>query len=123
MLLPGSQHDVVPQAAQPPDEMVGDAAAGPPVQERLAEVPKADPPRQHVERGGQDLMGDRDGGPHRATAGLQAVVLVLVVAAFGPGGAHRGRDEGGLEADVALARTGTPAFAGALTAAGAHAGP
>ena len=57
------------------------------IQERLSEFLEGNGFGEHVEHGHQDLVRDGHGGPQRTPARLQPVVLVLVVAALGPGGA------------------------------------
>lgn len=72
MLPCGLQDHAVSQVPQPADKLTGDAVAGTLVQERLAKLPKAGVPEQHMERGDRDLVEGRHGGPHRAVAGSQA---------------------------------------------------
>ena len=67
-------------------------------------------------------MGDGEGGAQAAAPGLEAVVLVLEVAALGLGGGdHRRRPA--VEVDIALAGAAALLPAGALVAAGTNSGP
>ena len=73
------------------------ALAGDPVEVALAEVAEELAGGQQVEGGDEQLVGDGHERPHWAATGAQAVVLVAVVAAFGP---HRSRgsgEQGGFE--------------------------
>ena len=113
------EEDVVSEVVEAPDQ--GGARPCLLIKERLSEFLEGNGFGEHVEHGDQDLVCDGHGSPLRAPTRLQPVVLVLVVAALGPGGA--GLNEGGLEVDVALAGRRTLFLAGALVIAGADPGP
>src|SRR4051812_15153733 len=110
----GPEEDVVSEVVEAPDER--GALGCLLVEERLSEFLERNSFGEHVEHRHQDLV--RDGGPLRASARLQPVVLVLVVAALGPGGAGLN----GLEVNVALAGGRALLLSGALVIAGADPG-
>ena len=104
-----AEENVVSQVVEAPDQIGRGARPCLLIQERLSEFLEGNGLGEHVKHGDQDLV--RDGGPLRASARLQPVVLVLVVAALGPGGADRGLN--GLEVDVTLAGASSSCWAGA----------
>ncbi len=59
---------------------------------------------EHVIGRDEDLVGDGEGCAQAAAAGLEAVELVLEVAALGSRGGDRGADQDGAQMDVALPR-------------------
>src|SRR5690349_14178714 len=80
-------------------------------------------PGEDVEHCEQDLVSDGHRGAFGAQAGLEPIVLLLVVGAFDLGGARRRAKQRRFEIKVALARARLARPAGALVIAGAHPGP
>src|ERR1044072_8189234 len=80
-------------------------------------------PGEHVIGCYDNLMGNGQGGPQRATPGLEAVELVPQIAAFGARRGDGGADQDRAEMHVALASPPAFLLAGALVAGGANAGP
>src|SRR5271166_7087237 len=78
---------------------------------------------EHVIGRDEDLVGDGEGCAQSAAAGLEAVELVLEVAALGSRGGERGADQDGAQVDIALPRPTALLPAGALMVAGTDAGP
>ena len=112
-----AEENVVSQVVEAPDQIGRGARPCLLIKERLSEFLEGNGLGEHVKHGDQDLV--RDGGPLRASARLQPVVLVLVVAALGPGGAGLN----GLEVDVTLAGHRVLLLSGALVIAGTNASP
>src|SRR3954447_20431326 len=110
------EEDVVSEVVEAPDE--GGTLGCLLVEERLSEFLERNGFGEHVEHRHQDLVRDGHGSPLRPPTRLQPVVLVLVVAALGPGGAGLN----GLEVDVALAGRRALFLSGALVIAGAGPG-
>src|SRR5208283_1615057 len=73
--------------------------------------------------GDEDFVGDSERGAQAATAGLEAVELVLEVGALGPRGGDGGADQNGAQVDVALAGPAAHLPAGALMIAGTDTRP
>lgn len=78
---------------------------------------------KHVIGSHEDLVSDGESGAHGAAARLEAVELVLEVAALGTRGGSGGADEHGAQVDIALAGAPALLLASALMVAGTHAGP
>src|SRR3954447_8564276 len=110
-----AEENVVSEVVEAPDQ--GGARPCLLIKKRLSEFLEGNGLGEHVKHRHQDLV--RDGGPLRASARLQPVVLVLVVAALGPGGAGLN----GLEVDVALAGHRALFLSGTLVIAGANPSP
>jgi hypothetical protein len=89
----------------------------------LAEVTVGQVLGEHVIGGDEDLVSDGERGAQGAAAGLEAMELVLEVAALGSRRRHRCADQDGAEVDVALAGPAASLPAGALVVAGTDARP
>src|SRR5690349_7766520 len=87
------------------------------------EFPELGVPGEDMEHREQDLVSDGHRGAFGAQAGLEPIVLLLVVGAFDLGGARRRAKQRRLEMTVALARARLARPAGTLVIAGAHARP
>src|SRR5687768_15576171 len=94
-----AEENVVSEVVEAPDQVGRGARPCLLIKERLSEFLEGNGLGEHVKHRHQDLVRDGHGGPLRASACLQPVVLVFVVAALGPGGADRGLNEGRLEVD------------------------
>lgn len=117
------EEDVVSEVVEAPDQVGRSALACLLIQERLSEFLKGKGFVEHMKHRHQDLVRDGHGGPLRASACLQPVVLVLVVAALCPGGADRGLNEARLEVNVALAGGRALLLSGVLVIAGTNTSP
>ena len=78
---------------------------------------------EHVIGGDEDFVGDGERGAQCAATGLEAVELVLEIAALGSGRGDGGADQDGAQMDIALPGPAALVLAGALVIAGADAGP
>src|SRR3954453_19474736 len=112
-----AEENVVSEVVEAPDQVGRGARPCLLIKEGLSEFLEGNSFGEHMKHRHQDLV--RDGGPLRASARLQPVVLVLVVAALGPGGAGLN----GLEVDVALAGHRALFLSGTLVIAGANPSP
>src|SRR3954447_6065518 len=118
-----AEKNVVSEVVQAPDQVGRGARPCLLIKERLSEFLEGKGFVEHMEHRHQDLVRDGHGGPLRASACLQPVVLVLVVAALCPGGADRGLNESRLEMNVALAGGRALLLSGALVIAGTDSTP
>src|SRR3954453_18828883 len=94
-----AEENVVSEVVEAPDQVGRGARPCLLIKEGLSEFLEGNGFGEPVKHRHQDLV--RDGGPLGASARLQPVVLVLVVATLRPGGADSGLN--GLEVDVTLA--------------------
>ena len=108
------EEDVVSEVVEAPDQIARGSRPRLLIKEGLSKFLEGNGFGEHVEHGDQDLVRDGHGGPQRTPARLQPVVLVLVVAALGPGGADRGLNESRLEVGVTLAGSRVLLLSGAL---------
>src|SRR3954449_12709404 len=118
-----AEENVVSEVVEAPDQVGRGARPCLLIQERLSKFLEGNGLGEHMKHRHNDLVRDGHGGPQRASACLQPVVLVLVVAALGSGGADRGLNEGRLEVDVALAGGRALLLSGALVIARTDASP
>src|SRR3982751_2537074 len=108
------EHDVIAQVAQALDQPGGGALARDLIKVALAEVTEGLAGGEHVEGGDEQLVSHGHESPHGPAAATQAVILVTIVAAFGP---HRSRGSGEqyrLQEHVAPAHGRSLRLAGAL---------
>jgi hypothetical protein len=87
------------------------------------QVPVVRSNRQDMVSRHKDLVCDGDVGPHLATPGAQAPMLVTKVVAARLGDGHGRGNQRGLEVDVALAHLARLLLAGAAVIAGKDAAP
>src|SRR6516225_12138445 len=88
-----------------------------------AEVATGQVLSEHVVGGDEDFVGDCERGAQAAAAGLEAVELVLEVAALGSRGGDRRTDQDRAQVDVALSGSAALLPAGTLMVAGTDARP
>src|SRR3954453_7601947 len=112
-----AEENVVSEVVEAPDQVGRGARPCLLIKEGLSEFLEGNGFGEPVEHRHQDLV--RDGGPLGASACLQPVVLVLVVAALGPGGAGLN----GLEVDVTLTGHRVLLLSGTLVIAGTDSSP
>src|SRR3954447_9459293 len=117
------EHDVIAQIAQALDQPGGGALARDLIKVALAEVTEGLAGGEHVEGSDEQLVSNGHESPHGPAAATQAVILVTIVAAFGP---HRSRGSGEqhrLQEHVAPAHGRSLRLAGALVIAGCDTSP
>src|SRR3982751_6990657 len=108
------EHDVIAQVAQALDQPGGGALARDLIKVALSEVTEGLAGGEHVEGGDEQLVSHGHESPHGPAAATQSVILVTIVAAFGP---HRSRGSGEqyrLQEHVAPAHGRSLRLAGAL---------
>src|SRR5208283_3579981 len=115
--------DVVAEALDTSFEVGDGSGLGDLVEVGFSEFAVGQALGKHVIGSHEDLVSDGGSRAHGAAARLEAVELVLEVAALGPRGGNGGADEHGAQMDIALAGAPALLLAGALMVAGTHAGP
>src|SRR5574337_730112 len=94
--------DVIAEAFEAPFEVGDGSGLADLVEVGLTEVAIRQVLGEHVIGGDEDFVSDGEGGAHGAAASLQAVVLVLEVAALGSRRGDRGADQDRAQVDIAL---------------------
>src|SRR5208337_4138920 len=119
----GFEDDAIAEAFEAAFEVGDGSGVANLVEIGFAEIAIGQVLSEHVIGGDKNFVGDGERGAQAAAAGLEAVKLVLEVAALGPRGGDRGADQDGAQVDVALSRPAALLPAGALVVAGTDARP
>ena len=119
----GFECDAIAEACEAAFEVGDGSGVADLVEIRFAELAIGQVLGEHVIGGDEDFVSDGKRRAQGAAAGLEAVELVLEIAALGSPRGNCGADQDGAEVDIALSGAAALLPAGALVAAGTDAGP